>query len=141
MNIHQLPALNAGLNAVAGLCLLFGRRAIKQGKPKLHRVWMLGALGSSAIFLSSYLYYHTHVRLITHYAGHGLLRAVYFFILATHVPLAALMLPFIIMAVVYALRGQFDKHTAITRRLWPVWLYVSVTGVLVYLLLYQLPQS
>ena len=138
MNVHALPELNAVLNGLAGICLIFGRRAIKQNNTQAHRIWMIGALFCSTIFLSSYLYYHTHIRLVTHYAGHGLMRWIYFLILGTHVPLAALMLPFIIMAVVYAARGQFDRHTAITRRLWPVWLYVSVTGVLVYLLLYQL---
>lgn len=98
---------------------------------------MIGALCASAIFLSSYLYYHFNVGAVTRYTGTGIGRAVYFFILFTHVPLATLIVPFVFLAVREAALGRFDRHTRITRWLWPVWLYVSVTGVLIYLMLYK----
>jgi putative membrane protein len=96
---------------------------------------MIAAMITSAVFLGCYLYYHAH-HLVTRYQGEGILRPIYFLILGTHVPLAIVVLPAAIAAVVQALRGRFDKHVRITRWLWPVWMYVSVTGVLVYLMLY-----
>jgi putative membrane protein len=86
-----------------------------------------------------FLYYHLTSHILTRYQGQGLMRGIYFFILGTHTPLAVLIIPFIIMAIRYALKGQYDKHTKITRWLYPTWVYVSVTGVLIYLMLYIFP--
>lgn len=97
---------------------------------------MLSAFICSGLFLCTYLYYHLTSRGISHYQGKGILRTIYFFVLGTHTPLAVLIVPFIIIAIRYALRGEFEKHTRITHWLYPVWLYVSVTGVIVYLMLY-----
>jgi len=138
MNIETLPALNAALNAAAACCLLLGRAAIKrQGDPNAHRRWMVAALGISTLFLATYLYYHAHHG-STPYQGTGPLRAVYFFILLTHIPLAGLVVPACLMAVWLALTQRFDRHVRIVRWLWPVWMYVSVTGVLIYLMLYRM---
>ena len=142
MTVADLPALNACLNGLAGVLLLFGRNAIKTKEPSRiprHRALMVAALATSAAFLSSYLYYHFNVELVTQYAGQGFLRWIYYSVLATHVPLAGLMVPFIAYAVVKAARGEFAKHKRVVRYLWPVWMYVSVTGVVIYLMLYVLP--
>ena len=96
---------------------------------------MVGALVSSSVFLISYLYYHAHVG-TTHYKGTGIFWITYFLILGTHTPLAVLIVPFAIAAVWHAAHGNFTQHTRITRWLWPTWLYVSVTGVIIYLMLY-----
>jgi uncharacterized membrane protein YozB (DUF420 family) len=139
MSVENLPAINATLNACATLCLLGGWIAIRRrGDRALHRNLMIAALACSALFLSCYLYYHYHAGAMTRYERADFTRYVYYFILATHVPLATLMVPFILAAVWFAFRGDFRLHTRITRYLWPVWMYVSVTGVLVYLMLYQL---
>lgn len=130
-----LPTLNALLNGAAGLCLIAGRIAIARGRRKTHRRWMLAALTCSAVFLACYLYYHATAG-VTRYEGVGWMRAAYFFILGTHTPLAGLMTPFILAATWLALRGHDDAHRRIVRYLWPVWLYVSVTGVVIYLMLY-----
>ena len=136
---QSLPTINAVLNGGAAVLLLVGRVAIANGKSKGHQRLMLGALAMSAAFLSCYLYYHFVFHGLTRYQGQGVMRAVYFFILLTHTPLAAIMPPFIGLAVWHAVQGRLDKHTRITRWLWPVWMYVSVTGVLIYVLLYLLP--
>jgi len=136
-----LPTINATLNGLAGVFLLLGWRAIKHRNIPQHRRFMLCSLTASATFLVCYLYYHFTQAGITRYQGHGILRPIYFAILLTHTPLAALMTPFIIAAVWFALKGNFDAHTRITRYLWPVWMYVSVTGVLIYVILYLLPQT
>jgi uncharacterized membrane protein YozB (DUF420 family) len=133
-----LPTVNAVLNGSAAVCLWFGRRAIAAGDRNRHRSWMTGALAASGLFLACYLYYHFHVG-ATRYQGAGIARWVYFAILLTHTPLATLMLPFVGAAVWFAIRGDFKRHTRITRVLWPVWMYVSVTGVLIYAILYILP--
>lgn len=97
---------------------------------------MIAALSASAAFLASYLFYHFHQPSPVRYQGEGILRLVYFFILGTHTPLAVLIIPCAASAVYFALRGDFSKHTRITRWLLPVWLYVSATGILIYLMLY-----
>jgi uncharacterized membrane protein YozB (DUF420 family) len=141
MDVRDLPTLNAALNASASVLLALGWWSIKkQQNPVRHRNFMLAALVCSALFLSSYLYYHYHAGSMTPYRGTGLLRTVYFFILFTHIPLAGLIVPFVLAAVWFALRGQFQRHVRITRYLLPTWLYVSITGVLVYVFLYVLPQ-
>ncbi len=136
MNLPLLPTINASLNALAGLFLVLGFIAIKRKDQNLHTLFMKCAFASSALFLCTYLYYHFTSRGITYYQGQGIKRAIYFFILGTHTPLAVLIVPFIIMSIRYALKGQFDKHTRITRWLYPTWVYVSVTGVVIYLMLY-----
>jgi uncharacterized membrane protein YozB (DUF420 family) len=136
MHLPVLPTINASLNASAGVLLVLGGIAIKNKDRARHRKLMISAFICSALFLCTYLYYHLTSRGISHYQGKGFLRTLYFIVLGTHTPLAVLIVPFIIMAIRHALRGEFDKHTAITRWLYPTWIYVSVTGVIVYLMLY-----
>ena len=136
MELGDLPALNAILNSTATVLLVGGLISIKRGKRKAHVICMVGALLVSAAFLTSYLIYHYN-HPTTKFTHEGLPKIIYFFILATHVPLAAINLPMIIMTVVPALRERFDRHKRIARWTYPVWLYVSVTGVLVYLMLYR----
>jgi uncharacterized membrane protein YozB (DUF420 family) len=141
MHPPLLPTINASLNASAGIFLILGGIAIKNKNILRHRKLMLCAFACSTLFLCTYLYYHLSSRGISHYQGRGISRIIYFIVLGTHTPLAVLIVPFIIMAVRHALRGEYEKHTRITRWLYPTWLYVSVTGVLVYLMLYILPQA
>lgn len=136
MNVHDLPALNAGLNGLAGIFLFLGWRAIKRQNRTLHAKMMIGALISSTLFLCSYLTYHFLVSGVTRYQGPGILRWIYFCILSTHTPLAGIIVPFSLMALWHAYKQNFKKHVKITRWLLPVWMYVSVTGVLIYLMLY-----
>lgn len=136
-----LPTINATLNGLAGVFLVLGWRAIRAQRRDVHKRFMIAALVASAAFLVCYLYYHYTAAGITRYQGQGLLRALYFFILLSHTPLAALMTPFILAAVWFAMKGNYTAHTRITRWLWPIWMYVSVTGVLIYLMLYILPQT
>lgn len=138
MNLPLLPTINASLNALAGIFLVLGFLAIKKGNKQLHRQMMVAAFFSSAVFLCAYVYYHATTHILTRYQGDGLSRTIYFFVLGTHTPLAVLIVPFIIMAIRHALRGEFDKHVRITRWLYPTWVYVSITGVIVYLMLYVL---
>lgn len=138
MTVMDLPAVNATLNFIATCFLFAGWFAIKRRHhPRAHTWLMIGALACSALFLSCYVVYHYYAG-SRPYEGEGLLRYIYFAILLTHVPLATLMVPFILAAVGFAAVGRFEAHTRITRYLWPVWMYVSVTGVLIYLMLYQM---
>jgi uncharacterized membrane protein YozB (DUF420 family) len=132
-----LPALNAALNALAAVLLTFGFVNIRKGEIDKHRKFMIAALAASALFLTSYLIYHYNVGSVK-YPYHDWTRPVYFAILIPHVILAALMTPFIIVAVWHAFKGRFDKHKRITRWLWWVWMFVSVSGIVVYLMLYHL---
>ena len=132
----SLPLLNATLNGTSGIFLILGFIAIKKGNQKRHATWMIAAFTTSILFLISYLYYHFTVRLVTHYPGKGIWRVVYFFILGTHTPLAGLVAPASLAAIWFAAKKKFETHKKITRWLWPVWLYVSVTGVVIYLMLY-----
>ena len=136
MNVHQLPTLNAILNGLSAIILFKGWLHIKKGDAQAHKSMMWAAMATSAAFLTSYLYYHFAVRLVTHYQGQGILRPIYFFILITHVALAPFILPFSVAAIIFAYKGKLKTHTRITKLLWPVWMYVSVTGVVVYLMLY-----
>jgi len=140
MHPPLLPTINASLNATAGILLIFGGIAIKNKQVEAHKKIMISAFYCSALFLCCYLYYHLTSRGISHYQGKGILRIIYFLVLIPHTLLAVTIVPFIIMAIRYALRGEIDKHTRITRKLYPTWLYVSVTGVVVYLMLYIFPQ-
>jgi len=134
-----LPTINASLNASAGVFLILGGIAIKNKDRIRHRILMICAFVCSTLFLCAYLYYHLTSRGISHYQGKGILRTIYFIVLGTHTPLAVLIVPFIIMAIRHAFRGEYEKHTKITRWLYPTWIYVSVTGVTVYLMLYIFP--
>lgn len=134
--LHVLPTLNACLNTLAAGFLMLGWLAIRSGNRERHKKLMLTALVCSALFLGTYLTYHFMVPGVTRYQGEGVLRILYFSILVTHTPLAIVILPFSLLAVRHGLRGDFQKHVCITRWLLPVWLYVSVTGVLIYLMLY-----
>lgn len=137
MTLSDLPTLNAYLNALSAILLLLGYVAIKRGKREQHRKFMSAALLSSIAFLTSYLIYHRLVGSVS-YPYHDWTRSLYFFILIPHVILAALMVPFIIRLVWLAAKGEFTRHAKLARVVWPVWMYVSVTGVIVYGMLYRL---
>lgn len=137
MTVYDLPALNASLNALAAVCLVAGYVQIRRGNRDGHRNAMVGALAFSAAFLASYLVYHYHVG-SRPFTGEGVIRTVYFAILITHVVLAIVIVPMVLVTVSRALTAKFDKHRRIARWTWPLWMYVSVTGVIVYLMLYQM---
>ena len=139
-DISPLPCLNAILNLIAIIFLVLGRVAIHKGNVKSHRRWMMSALTTSAVFLISYLYYHSQAGSVK-YEGVPWLRTLYLIILVPHIILAALQVPAIIAAVIFALRGHFSLHVRIVKILWPVWMYVSITGILVFLMLYILPHG
>jgi len=137
MNIKDLPTLNALLNTLSAVLLIWGRNRIKNNHPGQHRVIMITALATSLLFLTSYLVYHYHVGSIP-YPKHDWTRVLYFIILVPHVVLAGAMTPFILLAVGFALASKFTYHKRLVRWVWPVWIFVSVTGVIVYLMLYRL---
>lgn len=137
MALDQLPALNAALNATAAVLLVAGYVAIRRQAVTVHKALMLAAFFVSMAFLTSYLFYHYHHG-STPFKGRGLLRIFYFTILITHVVLAVVNLPLVLVTLSRALRGRFEAHRRIARITLPVWLYVSVTGVVVYLMLYRL---
>ncbi len=132
-----LPTLNACLNATSALLLILGFYFIRQRNIAAHRACMATAFGVSVVFLISYLTYHATAG-TTRFAGQGAVRFVYFTILITHTVLAALIPVLAIITLRRALRGQYDKHRRLARWTLPAWLYVSVTGVIVYLMLYHL---
>ena len=136
MEVRDLPTLNAILNFIAAVLLTFGFVSIKRRLISRHRAFMISAVVVSAMFLISYLIYHAHVGSVP-YQHYNWTRIVYFAILIPHVVLAAVMVPFILAALWYAFRGSFTKHARITKWLWPVWMFVSVSGVVVYLMLYH----
>jgi putative membrane protein len=135
--IEHLPTLNAVLNSTSALCLCAGYLAIRRGRRELHQRLMVGALAASVLFLVSYLTYHWFHR-TTRYPHHDWTRGVYFAILLSHTVLAVVNVPLVVMTVVRAARRDFERHRRIARWTLPVWLYVSVTGVAVYLMLYRL---
>jgi len=137
MTVADLPALNATLNAIAATLLIIGYVKIRQGRMETHRRFMLAAFATSALFLISYVVYHANVG-SRPFPGQGLVRLVYFVILITHVILAAAILPLALITLNYGLRARFERHVPIARWTLPIWVYVSVTGVIVYLMLYQL---
>ena len=137
ISISQLPALNAALNSISAVFLFAGFLFIRQNHVKAHRASMLSAVVCSTLFLISYLVYHYHVGSVR-FQGQGIVRVVYFAILLTHTILAAAIVPLVLMTLVRALRNRFDAHLRIARWTFPLWLYVSVTGVVVYLMLYRL---
>lgn len=136
MSVHDLPAVNASLNALSGLLLLVGYALIKSGRRDQHRAVMIAAFTSSALFLICYLVYHAQVGSVP-FTRQGFVRPLYFTILLTHVVLAVVVLPMILLTMTRGLKGRFREHKKIARWTFPVWMYVSVTGVLVYVLLYQ----
>ncbi|MCB9757796.1 MAG: DUF420 domain-containing protein [Candidatus Omnitrophica bacterium] len=137
MTVPIFPTVNACLNFLAALFLMAGWIAIKNNNKPLHKKFMIAALISSVLFLLCYVSYHALLHgVVTKYPGQGFKRGLYFTILLTHTPLAIIIVPFSIMAVQHALKGNFIAHTRITRWLLPVWLYVSFTGVIIYFMLY-----
>jgi putative membrane protein len=137
MNILLLPHINAILNGTSAVFLVSGYLLIRRGHETAHKRCMIAALICSVAFLTSYVVYHLHAG-SRPFAGIGVVRVIYFAILITHVVLAAAILPLVIMTATRGLRSQFDRHVRIARWTLPLWLYVSVTGVIVYLMLYQL---
>ncbi len=131
------PAINALLNFTSAVCLINGYLSIKRGRKETHRRFMLAAFSCSVIFLLSYLAYHYQVGSVK-FSGQGLVARAYYGILATHTVLAAVTAPLAITTLRRALGGRFDLHRKIARITFPIWIYVSVTGVVVYLMLYQM---
>ncbi|HEU5453466.1 MAG TPA: DUF420 domain-containing protein [Terriglobales bacterium] len=131
------PAIDATLNGASAALITMGVALIRRGRQGAHRACMIAAVVTSSLFLCSYLYYHAHVG-TTRFLAHGWIRPVYFSVLLTHTILAAAIVPLVIVTLSRALRGRFDRHRAIARWTYPAWLYVSVTGVVIYLLLYRL---
>jgi len=140
MTIADLPALNATLNATSAALLFAGYVCIRGGRRRAHAACMLTALLSSTLFLASYLTYHFHVGSVP-YRGGGFTRPLYFTILISHTILAAAVVPLALVTVARAARRRFDRHVAIARYTLPVWLYVSLTGVVIYVMLYGPPGS
>lgn len=136
MDIHTLPAVNATLNGIAAILLVTALVLIKQGKREAHKKVMLTAFAVSVIFLVCYLVYHAQVGSVP-YQGVGAIRYIYFAILITHTTLAASVPVLAIITLRRGLKGAFARHKVIARWTLPLWLYVSVTGVVVYLMLYQ----
>jgi putative membrane protein len=132
--VSWLPALNAFLNATSASFLVLAYRAIRRRDVLTHVRRVLVALGSSALFLVSYIVYHS-VHGDTRFGGQGVVRPVYFFVLITHVTLAAIALPMVLLTIFFSLSGRFSRHRSLARYTFPVWLYVSVTGVLVFAML------
>jgi uncharacterized membrane protein YozB (DUF420 family) len=137
MTVHDLPAVNATLNAISAVLLMIGYRMIRQRRIAQHRKYMIAAFTVSVLFLICYLIYHANVG-SKRFTAEGPVRIVYFFILITHIVLAALVPPMAIVTLVRALRERFDKHAKLARWTLPIWMYVSVTGVIVYLMLYRM---
>ena len=137
MQIADLPALNATLNALSALCLTLGYIFIRRRDRVNHQRAMLAALGTSALFLVSYVIYHANVG-SKPFPGQGTIRGIYLTILFTHIVLAAIILPMALITAGRGLRGQFDRHVRLARWTLPIWMYVSVTGVVIYVMLYQM---
>lgn len=137
MDVRDLPALNATLNSIATLLLLFGYYFIKRREINRHKLCMGLAFVTSCAFLASYLVYHYYAGSVP-FEKEGWIRPVYFAILISHIILAAAVPPLALMTLYRAWKEQFDKHRKIARWTWPIWMYVSVTGVVIYVMLYEL---
>jgi putative membrane protein len=135
--LSSFPALDAALNGTSAVLLVLGFVFIRQKKIIAHKVCMISAFTSSTIFLVCYLWYHAHHG-VTHFTGQGFVRGFYFALLGSHTILAAVIVPLVLMTLYRALRERFPQHRKIARWTLPLWLYVSVTGVLVYWMLYRL---
>ncbi len=131
-------ALNACLNGLSGILLACGYAAIRLGKKNVHKAFMLSAVGASILFLISYVTYHVRVGKVVLFQGQGWIRPVYFTLLTSHTILAAVIVPLIVVTLRRAWLEKFDKHRLIARWTLPLWLYVSVTGVIVYFMVYQI---
>jgi len=136
VTFHDLPAVNATLNAVSGVLLLIAYVHIRARRIQQHRRMMIAAFTTSSLFLISYLVYHAQVGSVP-FPRYGFVRSLYFTILITHVTLAAAVLPLAVVTLSRGLKARYPQHRRIARWTFPIWLYVSVTGVLVYVLLYQ----
>ncbi len=136
MTVQDLPPINASLNALSTLFIVIGLASIKADRKRLHIVAMATALVTSTLFLACYLTYHFTVTGITRFTHPGWPRAVYLAILITHSILAVATVPLVCLTVIPALRARWDRHRRLARWTWPIWLYVSFTGVIVYLMLY-----
>jgi putative membrane protein len=147
MSIYDLPAVNASLNGLSACLLTAGFIFIRQKKIIAHRNCMISAFCVSVVFLICYLTYHTYLAVVLHrgptrFLNPAWFRPIYLTLLLTHTTLAMVIVPLILITLSRALRERFDKHKQIARWTWPLWMYVSVTGVIVYLLLYQIfPQT
>jgi uncharacterized membrane protein YozB (DUF420 family) len=130
------PALIASLNGASAVLLLVGRSLIMRGKLAAHRACMIAAIVSSAMFLACYVYFHAHVGDIR-FLRQGVWHAIYLLILVPHVILAIVIVPMVIITLSRGLKARYPQHRAIARWTWPLWMYVSVTGVIVYFMLYQ----
>ena len=137
MDYSLLPTLNAILNASSGILVLFGYRNIKRSNESVHKRLMLSAMGVSALFFASYLFYHWEVGSVK-FQGSGIIRTFYFTLLISHTVLAVTIVPMVLRTAYLALKGKFSEHKKIAKWTFPIWVYVSVTGVMVYLMLYQL---
>ena len=136
MSVHDLPAINASLNAVSGVLLLIGYILMRARRIEHHRAFMIAAFVTSSLFLVCYVVYHAQVGSVP-FTRQGFVRPLYFTILITHVTLAATVPPLAIVTLSRGLKRRFTQHRRIARWTFPIWMYVSVTGVLVYVLLYQ----
>jgi putative membrane protein len=136
VSVHDLPAVNATLNAISGVLLVIAYTLIRRRKIEQHRKVMLAAFTTSGLFLACYVVYHAQVGSVP-FTRQGFVRPLYFTILLTHVVLAAAVLPMALVTLSRGLKARYPQHRKIARWTFPIWLYVSVTGVLVYVLLYQ----
>jgi uncharacterized membrane protein YozB (DUF420 family) len=142
MSIQDLPAVNATLNGLSAIFLALGFIFIKRGNKIAHRNCMIAAFSTSVIFLACYLTYHALVKTVTHFVEPTWFRPIYLTILLTHTLLAVVIVPLILRTLWLARKENFEAHKKIARWTWPLWMYVSVTGVVIYLLLYQIfPQT
>jgi uncharacterized membrane protein YozB (DUF420 family) len=130
-------ALNATLNGISAILLVCGYAAIRSGKRELHKKFMLSAFSVSCAFLISYVIYHIRIREVIHFQGQGFIRPVYFTLLISHTILAVVIVPLILITLRRAFLEKFDKHRTIARWTLPLWFYVSITGVIVYFMVYQ----
>jgi putative membrane protein len=135
--VRYLPSVNAALNGTSAILLSVGHHYIRRKRAVAHRACMLAACATSAAFLAGYLTLHARIGM-TRYPGKGWMRVVYFAVLASHTVLAVCVVPLVLVTLTFSLRGLFVQHARIARWTFPIWLYVSITGVLVYLLLYRL---
>jgi len=136
LTVHDLPAVNATLNGLSGILLLVGYALIRARRIEQHRRVMIAAFVTSSLFLVCYIIYHAQVGSVR-FTRQGFVRPLYFTILISHVTLAAAVLPLAVVTLSRGLKARYSRHRAIARWTWPIWMYVSVTGVLVYVLLYQ----
>ena len=136
LSVESLPHMNAALNTLAACFLLAGYVYARAGNKSAHRVCMVTAVGVSGLFLVSYVILRMHAP-IFEFLGQGPIRPIYYTILISHVILAVAIIPMIGFTLFYAIKGRFDRHKKIARWTWPTWMYVSITGVIVYVMLYQ----